>query len=110
MSWFSRSRTDSMNAAGETYFREARHIGRLAFSMWNREAASQSFGSFDRQYWGWKKKDFSDATLQYAVKLAVEYARETGVTTTLPPLLEGYVTYCARIQRRDGSFDQCYPN
>jgi len=77
--------------------------------MWNRDPASLSFGSFDRQYWGWKYKDFSDATLQYAVRLAVEYARLRNRTSVLPCLLEGFVSYCGSIQRRDGSFDQCYP-
>jgi len=77
--------------------------------MWNRDPASPSFGSFDRQYWGWKYKDFSDATLQYAVILACEYARRRGATLALPTLLDGFVDYCAGIQHTDGSFDQCYP-
>lgn len=78
--------------------------------MWNREPSSTSFGSFDRAYWGWKYKDFADATKQQAVKLAVEYACVEGETSTLPSLLAGFVTYCQSIQRSDGSFDQCYPN
>lgn len=92
------------------YLTEFTHVACQAFSMWNRDPASPSFGSFDRQYWGWKKKDFSDATLQYAVKLAVEYSHIAGMTSTIPKLLEGYVDYCKRIQLKDGSFDQCYPN
>src|SRR4029079_4429815 len=66
-------------------------------------------GSFDRQYWGWKFKDFSDASLQYAVRLAVEYARLQNQTKALPCLLDAFVSFCAAIQRTDGSFDQCYP-
>lgn len=77
--------------------------------MWNRDPASPSFGSFDRQYWGWKYKDFSDATMQYAVRLAVEYAKLQGNTADLPALLDAYVAYCAGIQLRDGSFNQAYP-
>ncbi len=92
------------------YLDEFNRVACQAFSMWHREPASPSFGSFDRQYWGWKAKDFSDATLQYAVKLAVDYGRLTGMTVTLPALLEGYVDYCKQIQLKDGSFDQCYPN
>ena len=91
------------------YIDEFERVARLAFSMWNRDPASPSFGSFDRQYWGWKYKDFSDATLQYAVRLAVEYARARGTVNALPGLLHGFASYCARIQRSDGSFDQCYP-
>ncbi len=92
------------------YREEAGRVGRLAFAMWNRDPASPSFGSFDRTYWGWKYKDFSDSTMQYAVRLAVEYAIGAGKSATLPILLEHFVRYCAAIQHRDGSFDQCYPN
>ncbi len=92
------------------YLTEFTNVAYQAFSMWNRDPASPSFGSFDRQYWGWKKKDFSDATLQYAVKLAVEYSHLAGMTSTIPKLLEEYVNYCKQIQLKDGSFDQCYPN
>lgn len=91
------------------YRYEARQVGKLAFSMWNRDPGSPSYGSFDRMYWGWKYKDFSDSTMQYAVRLAVEYARETGQTATLPELLEQFTRYCGSIQHADGSFDQCYP-
>lgn len=93
----------------EPYTGEFEHVARTAFSMWNRDPASPSFGSFDRQYWGWKYKDFSDATLQYGVILACEHARRSGYTGALPALLEGFVHYCAGIQHADGSFDQCYP-
>lgn len=91
------------------YLEEAERVARQSFARWNREPASPSYGSFDRQYWGWKYKDFSDATLQYGVRLAVEYAVSHQLTDNLPPLLEGYVTYCESIQIADGSFNQCYP-
>jgi len=91
------------------YLDEFKRVARTAFAMWNRDPASASFGSFDRQYWGWKYKDFSDSTLQCAVRLAIEYARLREQTSTLPRLIDGYVSYCGRIQLRDGSFDQCYP-
>jgi hypothetical protein len=93
----------------EPYTAEFERVASTAFSMWNRDPASPSFGSFDRAYWGWKYKDFSDATLQYAVILACEHARRRGATEALPSLLEGFVDYCADIQHADGSFDQCYP-
>jgi hypothetical protein len=93
----------------QIYLHEFERVAISTFSMWNREPASPSYGSFDRPYWGWKYKDLSDATLQCAVKLAVEYARLIGRTDTLPALLERYVVFCRSIQWRDGSFDQCYP-
>ncbi|MEW6278611.1 MAG: hypothetical protein AB1758_08325, partial [Candidatus Eremiobacterota bacterium] len=95
---------------GSAYRVEFERVARMAYSQWNREPSSPSFGCFDRAWWGWKKKDFPDATLQYAVKLAVEYARRSERTAGLGSLLEGYVRFMASSQRRDGSFDQCYPN
>src|SRR6185295_11105714 len=78
--------------------------------MWDREPASPTYGSFDRPYWGWLFKDFGDATLQYAVRIAVEYARRRDLTANLPALLAAFAGYCKRIQHSDGSFDQCYPH
>ncbi|QWG14872.1 hypothetical protein KMZ29_09550 [Bradyrhizobium sediminis] len=92
-----------------SYRTEALRAARIAYSYWQREAASPSFGCFDRQYWGWKKKDFADATLQAGVTLCVRLAEETGQTASLPGLLDGFVGYLERIQHRDGSFDQVYP-
>lgn len=92
------------------YHTEYRHVARAAFSMWNRDPASPSFGSFDRQWWGWKFKDFGDATLQYGVRLALPYAEELGASNILPDLVAGWIAHCQRIQSRDGSFDQCYPH
>lgn len=91
------------------YRTEFEHVARQALSFWNREPSSPSFGSFDRAWWGWKKKDFPDATLQYGVKLAVEYARRKEQTANLPDWLSAYVRFCGQIQLRDGSFDQVYP-
>ena len=85
---------------------------RRALSAWNRDPGSPSFGSFDRTYWGWKYKDFSDATLQYAVRLAVRYveSQQSIDPSWLSAWLEGYVEFCRVSQHRDGSFDQCYPH
>ena len=89
-------------------------VARRALSYWNRDPGSPSFGSFDRAYWGWKAKDFSDATLQYAVRIALRYAttRPNGGVDPdwLNAWLEGYVEFCRNTQHRDGSFDQCYPH
>jgi hypothetical protein len=55
-----------------------------------------------------------DATLQAAVVLALRTATGEAFPRKLPetvsPLLEGYVAFLERIQNRDGSFDQIYPN
>lgn len=90
--------------------RELDNVGRLALSAWNRDPGSPSYGCFDRQYWGWKYKDFADATLQYGVRLAVEYLCRQGAQDLLPELLDAFITYVGNIQHNNGSFDQCYPN
>lgn len=92
------------------YLREFENVARLSWSMWNRDPASPSYGSFDRLYWGWKFKDISDASLQAGVVLALEYARRRGATATLPDVVEGFARFCRSIQHPNGSFDQCYPN
>jgi len=91
------------------YEREFAATARLAFGMWNRDPASPSYGSFDRAWWGWKFKDFSDATLQYAVRLAVSYAERAGVQNPIGEWLDAWVQFIAAIQHRDGSLDQAYP-
>ena len=97
----------------DVFLSEFELTARRALSMWNRDPGSPSRGSFDRAYWGWKAKDFGDATLQYAAKLIVEYARLNGEFrqgAALGAWLGDYVEYCRRTQHRDGSFDQCYPH
>jgi len=97
----------------DVFLSEFELTARRALSMWNRDPASPSRGSFDRAYWGWKAKDFSDATLQYAAKLVIGYARLNGEfrqSAALGAWLEEYVAYCCRAQQPDGSFDQCYPH
>ncbi len=101
------------------YLSEFERVAERAFCQWNREPSSPSFGCFDRAHWGWKKTDFPDATLQYGVKLCLEYARrrQSARPSALSPAnsefgnwLTGYVNFVAQIQQRDGSFDQCYPH
>lgn len=91
------------------YLREFTRVARTALSMWNREPSAPGFGSFDRSWWGWKKKDMPDATLQYGARLVVEHCRLVGRVEALPDWLEGFTRFCERYQLRDGSFDQVYP-
>lgn len=92
------------------YEREFEATARLAFGMWNRDPASPSYGSFDRAWWGWKFKDFPDATLQYAARLAVPYAEKAGDGSPIGEWLEAWVRFISTIQHRDGSLDQAYPH
>lgn len=96
-----------MNA--NPYTPQAHAVARRALGAWNRDPASPAAGSFDRPWWAWKFRDFSDSTLQNAARLAIEYARDHGLTAELPGLLDDWVAFLERVQHRDGSFDQCYP-
>ncbi len=92
------------------YEREFEATARLALGMWNRDPASPSYGSFDRAWWGWKFKDFPDATLQYAVRLVVPYAETKGPGSPIGEWLEAWVRFLGAIQHGDGSLDQAYPH
>jgi len=84
-------------------------------SQQDRDPLSPSYGSFDRKYWGWKYRDFSDATLQAAaLPLAHIWScdRPDNPYYRDPALLEWIlagINYIFTIQHRDGTFDQCYP-
>ena len=77
-------------------------------SFLNRDICSDSVGCFDRYFWGWKKRDFQDATLAFAsiplkktaLRLGLEWATD----------LELSASNVCRLQHSDGSFDQSYPN
>lgn len=92
------------------YREEALRFARICFANWNRDPASPSCGCFDRQYWGWKKKDMPDATFQAAIVLVLRASDREGRTEALGGLLPHYVAFLEKIQHGNGSFDQIYPN
>jgi hypothetical protein len=84
-------------------------------NLLDREPTSPTFGSFDRDRWAWGARDFDNADLQRGVlPLAIAYASPwprnpfEGNERILEWITAG-LEYWARIQRRDGSFDQWYP-
>ena len=85
-------------------------------SQLDRDPFSSTYGSFDREYWAWATKDFSNTDLQRAVyALAVAYTtpfagnRWRGLPRLLHWITAGFDFLC-RIQHRNGSFDHHYPN
>lgn len=92
------------------YREESLRVAVQAMCRWNRNPASPSCGSFDRSWWGWKSRDFSDSTLQAAVTLVLNLADSQEWGWMMPDLLTRYVDFVAKLQHSDGSFDQCYPN
>ena len=90
-------------------------IPRLLSSQ-DRDETSPTYGCFDREYWGWATKEFSNIDVQRSVfPLAFvwntpfpgnEYHQQKKVLTWI---LAGLLYWC-EVQHPDGSFDHLYPN
>jgi len=80
----------------------------------DRDPYSSTAGSFDRLYWGWKLKDYPDATLQRLIYTLVNYFylhddslfREE----SLHMWIKDAFAFMGRIQHTGGSFDQAFPH
>lgn len=79
---------------------------------------SPTFGCFKRTYWLDKTVDFADALPQYGVSsLTLAYTQTFGDVPNIfhgqPKILEWILAgmrFWTKIQHRDGSFDEFYPN
>ncbi len=82
----------------------------------DRESHSRTWGSFDRDHWGWKFRDFPITMLQAAMyPLALlwryqfienPYYQNTAVSNWLQSAVE----YTCKLQHRNGSFDSYAPS
>jgi len=79
-------------------------------SFLNTDLAASTVGSFDRYYWGWKKKDFEDATLAYAMVPLRKGLKKLEDNSTFDFMEDLVVDHLLRLQHPNGSFDQSYPN
>ena len=84
-------------------------------SLLDRDSSSQTYGSFDRQHWAWANKDFVNADFQRGVYiLAILFTEEFpwnkyyNNENVLKWISAGF-DYWAKIQHKNGSFDQWYP-
>lgn len=99
------------------YISNAKIIYYKISNFLNKEIFTESFGSFDRYWWGWKKKDFQDSTLAYSL-LALLHLRQTDSKTQdnifsgeeLSFFIESGIRNIIHMQKNNGSFDQTYPN
>ena len=86
---------------------------RRLLSEQDRDPYSPTYGCFDRRYWGWKLVDFPEATFQRNVyPLALLYAdpdSEYFRSSALRISIVAGLRYATKIQHRDGSFDQAFP-
>jgi hypothetical protein len=85
-------------------------------SLMDRDEFSPTYGCIDREYWLCRTTDFPSAIAQYGVhSLALCWAYDMpdniyhGQPKVLAWTLAG-LDYLTRIQHRDGSFDEFYPN
>jgi hypothetical protein len=101
---------DNATDSFDIYREESTRVAIQAMCRWNRDVASPACGSFDRAWWGWKARDFSDATLQAAMTLLIKEAQANDWGWLMKELLPQYVAFIEKLQHSDGSFDQCYPN
>lgn len=85
-------------------------------SLMDRNDFSPTFGCMDREYWLCRTTDFPSSIAQFGVHaVALAYAHEMpGNIYYQKPIVKDWIIaamdYWTRIQKRDGSFDEFYPN
>ena len=111
-----RDRGVALNNQSEIYKQQILNGLPRILSELDRDTMSYSFGSFDREYWSWATKDFSNIDLQRAIyPLTLIYLndfegnRYHGRQKLLKWIL-GAVNFWIQQQKSDGSFDHHYPN
>lgn len=91
------------------------NIPRLLTQL-DRDKNSQTYGCFDRNYWNYKIRDFSSAILQQGVlTLALIHSNnfEGNIYYQNEKIREwaiGSIAYWMKIQLKDGSFNEYWPN
>jgi hypothetical protein len=101
----------NVNPYTSAVLKEVNHI----ISLLDRNAASFTYGCFDRRYWSWRMGDMPNASLQYGVyPLTWLWKNDaTGKYKGNQNLLEWIVAslnYWTKIQNGNGSFNQFFPN
>jgi len=85
-------------------------------SQIDRDPQSPTFGSFDRNYWHYKMRDFSSAVLQQGMLVAYQLTRIDDArnpyreSPLLLELADAALSFLASHQLRNGSFNEYYPN
>jgi hypothetical protein len=93
---------------------QIRHKMGYILSHLDRDPISRTVGCFDRLYWGWKLKDFPDATLERLIYPLTSYYYNTKGKLYNESFLMDWICqsieFISSIQHPDGSFDQTFPN
>jgi hypothetical protein len=102
--------TDDMTGVRFQVDQTIRHL----LSQQDRDPHSPSYGCFDRKYWAWKLVDFPEATFQRNIHAMALSYKDTNSPFCASPVLQKSIlaglTFAAKIQHRNGSFDQAFPN
>ncbi len=106
-----------MDSAGKKALYRSTILARIprTLGLLDREATSPTAGCCDRTYWAWKFVDFPGARFQESLcVLSFVWSRELEGNVyyhseKLLHWIELAIEYWAKIQRRDGSFDEAYP-
>lgn len=98
----------------QTIENQAQHKIEYVLSQLDRDPFSKTAGSFDRLNWGWKLKDYPDATLQRLTYVLANYYYKIENTICEEEIFLAWIVrsfdYLKAIQHGDGSFDQAFPN
>ncbi len=84
-------------------------------STLDREPVSKSFGCADRVFWCWKFTDFPGARFQEITSVLTSLSEDLALVEssegreTLRIWSMAAISYWARLQHADGSFDEAYP-
>lgn len=88
-----------------------KNIPRL-LNTFNLDAYSDTYGNADREYWGWKIKDFSNGSMQGGIhSLAIAF--KLGLfpqKELLFKIVEAAFESIAKTSRKKGSMEEAYPN
>ena len=99
------------NIYKETVLREVNHI----LSYLDRDAASSTYGCFDRKYWSWRIGDMPNASLQYGIYPLTWIWKNDSTekykgNKNLFEWIVAAINFWVKIQNRNGSFNQFFPN
>lgn len=85
-----------------------------ALNLLDRNPFSESFGCFDKHYWHFKTKDFPSASFQmggeFLARLWLMPQSQWFKNPKLLQWIKASLGYTVKIQHKDGSFDEWYPN
>lgn len=82
-------------------------------SLYNTDKFSSTYGYADREYWGWKTKDFTNATLQGGVHSLAIFLKlglfEKNQEIAILEIIDSSILAIEKIKDKNGSLVEAYP-